>query len=85
MNWRDRQGPGPGFHRAIPSDLARRLPTAYAYVDRIGGRYCVMVWHGSREHIGVGQYEILRGRGYTTETEAQTALQTFVAAIKARV
>jgi hypothetical protein len=70
--------------RATASDLARRLPTMWAYVDHIGSRYCVMVWRGSPEHIGVGQYEILQGKGYETEQEAQTALQTFVATIKAR-
>lgn len=68
----------------LPSDLSRRLPSTWAYVDQIGSRYCLMVWTPSTvsRQNGIGQYEI--ASVHTTHDEAVQALIAWHTARRAR-
>jgi hypothetical protein len=66
------------------SDLARRLPTVWSYVDRIGSRYALMVWRRSAivQQSGIGQY--VTSSAHDTESAAVEALQAFIARVQAK-
>lgn len=71
----------------LPSELSRKLPTTFAYWDKIGSKFCLMVWQASEWAIrnrqsGIGQYQI--ASVHDTQIEAEQALSTYINNLKAR-
>lgn len=72
-------------HEAVPSELSRKMPTTFAYWDKIGSKYCLMVWKANKDtrySAGTGQYQI--ASVHDTQSEAEQALSAYIDNITAR-